>query len=129
PQPRRYGAPPSRSRARTWNTSRPAMRSCARRSTARPATRAAEGSAPHHEHFDLEELRPRLLRRLLVAHHLSDRRHQLIVHEALECLARLPDVVDVPPALALSGAVDDQALRRVLVSHRRMAEHLPGDGV
>src|SRR6476646_6995673 len=51
------------------------------------------------------------------AHDLSKRRAELLFHEAIEGLARLPEVVDVVALLALAGAVDDQPLRRLIVPH------------
>src|SRR6184192_656411 len=51
------------------------------------------------------------------AHDLSERRAELLLHEALEGLARLPDVVDVVALLALPRAVEDQPLRRLVFPH------------
>src|SRR2546423_4425379 len=68
------------------------------------------------QHVDREVLRcPAFGRR--AAHDLSERRAELLLHEALEGLARLPDVVDVVALLALAGAVDDQPLRRLVFPH------------
>jgi hypothetical protein len=50
------------------------------------ADRQLAGSARDDEHFDLEELRCRLWRWLLMSHHFLDRRSQLLVHETLKRL-------------------------------------------
>src|SRR5689334_18696689 len=68
-------------------------------------------SARGDEHVDREVLRRSALRRR-AAHDLCERRAELLLHEALESLTRLPDVVDVVALLALTGAVDDQPVRR-----------------
>src|SRR6266566_657606 len=79
------------------------------------------------QHVDREVLRcPAFGRR--AAHHLSERRAELLLHEALEGLARLPDVVDVVALLARAGAVGDQPLRRLVFAHRGgVPKHLLGD--
>src|SRR5436309_8465956 len=60
----------------------------------------------------------------------AERRAELLLHEALESLARLPDVIDVIALLALAGAVDYQPLRRLVFPHRgRVPKHLLGDVV
>src|SRR5205823_5692388 len=51
------------------------------------------------------------------AHNLCERRAELLLHEALEGLACLPDVVDVVALLALAGAVGYQPLRRLVFPH------------
>jgi hypothetical protein len=64
------------------------------------------------------------------AHDLYERRAELLLHEALEGLTRLPDVVDVVALVAVAGAVDDQPLRRLVFQNRRgVPKHLLGDGV
>src|SRR5947208_5891838 len=64
------------------------------------------------------------------AHDLSERWAELLLHEALEGLARLPDVVDVVALLALPGAVEYQPLRRLVFPHGGgVPEHLLGDVV
>src|SRR6266516_793585 len=85
------------------------------------------GSARDDEHVDREVLRcPAFGRR--AAHDLSQRRAELLLHEALEGLARLPDVVDVVALLALAGAVDYQPLRRLVFPHGGgVPKHLLGD--
>src|SRR5438045_4937758 len=84
-------------------------------------------SARYDQHVDREVLRrPAFGRR--AAHDLSERRAELLLHEALEGLARLPDVVDVVALLALAGAVDDQPLRRLVFPHGGgVPKHLLGD--
>src|SRR5881392_1031663 len=86
-------------------------------------------SVPGDQHVDREVLRcPAFGRR--AAHDLSERRAELLLHEALKGLARLPDVVDVVALLALAGAVDYQPLRRVVFPHGGgVAKHLLGDVV
>jgi hypothetical protein len=74
-----------------------------------------------NEHVDREVLRRPAFRRR-AAHDLCERRAELLLHEALEGLTRLPDVVDVVDVvalLALTGAVDDQPLRRLVFSETR----------
>src|SRR5213080_3158895 len=74
------------------------------------------GSVRDDQHVDREVLRcPAFGRR--AAHDLSERRAELLLHEALEGLARLPDVVDVVALLALPRAVEDQPLRRLVLPH------------
>src|SRR5438034_870220 len=74
------------------------------------------GSVRDDQHVDREILRcPAFGRR--AAHDLSERRAELLLHEALESLGRLPDVVDVVALLALAGAVDYQPLRRLVFPH------------
>src|SRR2546421_9202498 len=87
------------------------------------------GSVRDDQHVDREVLRgPAFGRR--AAHDLSERRAELLLHEALEGLARLPDVVDVVALLALAGAVDNQPLRRLVFPHGRgVPKHLLGDVV
>src|SRR2546421_3687437 len=84
------------------------------------------GSVRDDQHVDREVLRcPAFGRR--AAHDLSERRAELLLHEALEGLTRLPHVVDVVPLLALASAVDYQPLRRVVFSHGGVPKHLLGD--
>src|SRR6266566_3792995 len=66
-----------------------------------------------NEKLDVEErgLRPFARAWHLVAHDLLHRGHDPLLHEALEILLRLPDVVDVPALLALAGRVNDATLR------------------
>src|SRR6266446_8513371 len=87
------------------------------------------GSVRDDQHVDREVLRcPAFGRR--AAHYLCERRSELLLHEALEGLARLPDVVDVVALPALAGAVDDQPLRRLVFPHRGgVSKHLLGDVV
>src|SRR5437868_9054744 len=87
------------------------------------------GSVRNDQHVDREVLRcPAFGWR--AAHDLSERRAELLLHEALEGLARVPDVVDVVALLALAGAVCDQPLRRLVFPHRGgVPEHLLGDVV
>src|SRR3989454_2132082 len=74
------------------------------------------GSVRDDQHVDREVLRcPAFGRR--AAHDLSERRAELLLHEALEGLGRLPDVVDVVALVALAGAVDYQPLRRLVFTH------------
>src|SRR2546421_9439150 len=81
----------------------------------------ASGSVREGQRVDREVLRcPAFGRR--AAHDLAERRAELLFHEALEGLARLPDVVDVVALLALAGAVDDQPVR---ASSSRMGEACP----
>src|SRR5256714_15408219 len=76
----------------------------------------ASGSVRDDQHVDREVLRcPAFGRR--AAHDLSERRAELLLHEALEGLGRLPDVVDVVALVALAGAVDYQPLRRLVFTH------------
>src|SRR5947208_14968782 len=64
------------------------------------------------------------------AHDLSERWAELLLHEALESLARLPDVVDVVALLALAGAVEDEPVRRLVFPHGSgVSKHLLGDVV
>src|SRR5437867_9334326 len=64
------------------------------------------------------------------AHDLSERWTELLLHEALEGLTRLPDVVDVVALLTLAGAVDYQPIRRLVLPHgRSVPKHLLGDVV
>src|SRR6266568_3747446 len=81
------------------------------------------------QHVDREVLRcPTFGRR--AAHDLSERRAELLLHEALESLGRLPDVVDVVALVALAGAVDYQPLRRLVFPHGGgVPKHLLGDVV
>src|SRR5947207_11615412 len=89
----------------------------------------AGGSVRDDQHVDREVLRRPAFGRWAV-HDLSGRRAELILHEALEGLARLPDVVDVVSLLARAGAVEDQPLRRLVFPHRGgVPEHLLGDVV
>src|SRR5256884_4504460 len=87
------------------------------------------GSVRDDQHVDREVLRcPTFGRR--AAHDLSERRAELLLHEALESLGRLPDVVDVVALLALAGAVDYQPLRRLVFTHGGgVPKHLLGDVV
>src|SRR6266487_1779944 len=87
------------------------------------------GSVRDDQHVDREVLRrPAFGRR--ATHDLSERRAELLLHEALEGLARLPDVVDVVALLALAGAVGDQPLRRLVFPHGGgVPKHLLGDVV
>src|SRR5256714_3512852 len=87
----------------------------------------ASGSVRDDQHIDREVLRcPAFGRR--AAHDLLERRAELLLHEALEGLARLPDVVDVVALFALAGTVDDQPLRRLVFPHGGgVSKHLLGD--
>src|SRR5436309_4845041 len=87
------------------------------------------GSVRDDQHVDREVLRcPAFGRR--AAHDLCERRAELLLHEALEGLARLPDIVDVVALLALAGAVDYQPLRRLVLPHGGgVPKHLLGDVV
>src|SRR2546429_1118552 len=87
------------------------------------------GSVRDDQHVDREVLRcPTFGRR--AAHDLSERRAELLLHEALESLGRLPDVVDVVALLALAGAVDYQPRRRLVFTHGGgVPKHLLGDVV
>src|SRR5437867_5096770 len=87
------------------------------------------GSVRDDQHVDREVLRcPAFGRR--AAHDLCERRAELLLHEALEGLTRLPDVVDVVALLALAGAVDYQPLRRLVFPHGGgVPKHLLGDVV
>src|SRR3989440_4219726 len=89
----------------------------------------ASGSVRDDQRVDREVLRcPAFGRR--AAHDLSERRAEFLLHEALEGLARLPDVVDVVTLLALAGAVDYQPLRRLVFPHGGgVPKHLLGDVV
>src|SRR5205085_8627085 len=79
------------------------------------------------QHVDREVLRCPTFRRR-AADDLCERRAELFLQEALEGLARLPDVVNVVTLLAMAGAVQDQPLRRLVFPHRRgMPKHLLGD--
>src|SRR5205823_14166476 len=63
-------------------------------------------------------------------HDLCKRRAELLLHEALEGLARLPDVVDVVALLTGAGAVNDQSLRGLVFPHRGgVPKHLLGNVV
>src|SRR5437016_8829406 len=87
------------------------------------------GSVRDDQHVDREVLRCPAFGRW-AAHDLSERRAELLLHEALEGLARLPDVVDVEALLTLAGAMDDQPLGRLVFPHRGgVPEHLLGDVV
>src|SRR5205085_11253006 len=78
------------------------------------------------KHVDREVLRPSAFRRW-TAEYRSERRPELLLHEALEGLSRLPDVIDVVALLTLAGTVRDQALGRLVLPHRRrVTEHLLG---
>src|SRR5436309_5514022 len=81
------------------------------------------------QHVDREVLRCPAFGRW-AAHDLSERRAELLLHEALKGFARLPDVVDVVALLALAGAVDYQPLRRLVFPHGGgVPKHLLGDVV
>src|SRR6266487_1731632 len=84
------------------------------------------GSVGDDQHVDREVLRcPAFGRR--ASHDLSERRAELLLHEPLESLARLPDVVDVVALLAPAGAVDYQPLRRLVFAHGGVVpKHLLG---
>src|SRR5256714_13650219 len=89
----------------------------------------ASGSVRDDQHIDREVLRCPAFGRW-AAHDLSERRAELLLHEAIEGLARLPDVVDVVALLAPAGAVDYQPLRRLVFPHRGgVPKHLLGDVV
>src|SRR5213592_4557714 len=87
------------------------------------------GSVRDDQHVDREVLwRPAFGR--WAVHDLAERWAELLLHEALEGLARLPDIVDVVTLLALAGAVDDQPLRRLVFPHGGgVPKHLLGDVV
>src|SRR6059058_5292674 len=87
------------------------------------------GSVRDDQHIDREVLRRPAFGRW-AAHDLSEGGAELLLHEALEGLARLPDVVDVVALLALAGAVDYQPVRRLVFPHGGgVPEHLLGDVV
>src|SRR6266487_4626048 len=93
------------------------------------ADHLASGLARDDQHVDREVLRCPAFGRW-AAHDLSERRAELLLHEALEGLARLPNVVDVVALLALAGAVDYQPLRRLVFPHGgAVPKHLLGDVV
>src|SRR6266487_775276 len=93
------------------------------------ADHLASGLARDDQHVDREVLRCPAFGRW-AAHDLSERRAELLLHEALESLARLPDVVDVVALLARAGAVDNQPLRRLVFPHGGcVPKHLLGDVV
>src|SRR5438552_15300794 len=87
------------------------------------------GSVRDDQHVDREVLRcPAFGRR--ASHYLSERWAELLLHEALEGLLRLPDVVDVVALLARAGAVEDQPLRGLVFPHRGgVSKHLLCDVV
>src|SRR6266508_1950730 len=103
---------------------------CATLIARRPGRSSRRRSSPRDdEHVDREVLRRSTFRRR-AAHHFCERRAKLLLHEALEGLTRLPDVVDVVALLALADAVDDQPLRRLVFPDRGgVAKHLLGDSV
>jgi hypothetical protein len=72
------------------------------------------------EALDLEELRLRAGRRRLIAEDFADCRLEPIIHEPLECLPRLPNVVDVPAVLRRDGAVEDQPFGELIGRRRRL---------
>src|SRR6476659_8117090 len=99
-----------------------AMEAALQRGPLRSAGTVRCGSALGDKHVAREELRRSSLGRRST-HHLSHCRAKSFLHEALKVLTGLPHVVDVETLLPLARTVQDQTVRSLVGTHRRVPEH------